>query len=300
MKLSLRCLISGAMLLSAGQFATAAQIDRAFYRITEGQVHVREIRPAAPAGLPIVILHQSPASSRAMEPLMQALAAKRPGAHIIAPDTLGNGDSPPPAPEQPEITYFADALRRLLDVMRVKQIDLFGAHTGARIATEFAAVYPARVHRLVLDGIVDYPEDLRQKILANYAPDVRPDDYGRQLIWAFNFTRDQNIYSPWFLRDTEHRLNVSMASAEELHWRTVDILKALRTYHKPYLAAFRYVARDRIPLVKAPTLMITVPTDAPTLRAGAAQLVKLLPEGRHHEIAVGVEAKAAEIAAFLR
>jgi pimeloyl-ACP methyl ester carboxylesterase len=235
-----------------------------------------------------------------MVPLMEALAARRPGARLIAPDTLGNGDSAAPAPQTPDVPYFADALARLLDAMGVTQIDLYGSHTGARVATEFAAAYPARVRRLVLDGIVDYPDELKKQILANYAPDIRPDDYGRQLIWAFNFTRDQNLYSPYFMRNAENRLNVSMASAEELHLRTVDILKALRTYHKPYLAAFRYVARDRIPLVKAPTLMITVPTDSPALRAGAAELVKLLPDGRHREIAVGVDVKAAEIAAFLQ
>lgn len=292
--------------------ARAAQIDRGFYRIEEGQVHVRQIMPAAAADtaraararadapLPIVLLHQSPVSSRAMQPLMLALAARRSGARIVAPDTLGNGDSPPPAPAQPDIAYFAGALERLLDTMGIGRIDLYGSHTGARVATEFAATRPARVRRLVLDGIVDYPTALQQRILENYAPEMRPDEYGRHLIWAFNYTRDQDLYSPHFVREAANRLSISMASPEELHLRALDILKALGTYHKPYLAAFRYVARERIPLVKAPTLMITSPADSPALHTGAKQLAPLLPDGRHRELGVGVDAKAEAIAEFLR
>ncbi len=287
---------------------TAALIDRSFHRLAEGLVHLREIPAANSRGtrrdgpdtrLPLVLLHQSPASSRALEPLMLQLAQHLPATRLLAPDSLGNGDSAPPAPDLPDADYFAGSLARLLDVLELDRIDLYGAHTGARIAAEFAVVHPARVRRLVLDGIADYPPELRQRMLAEYAPRMQPDDYGRQLIWAFNFVRDQSLYSPYFLRDAEHRVVATMPAAENLHLRTVDVLKALQTYHKPYLAALRYVARDRLPLITAPTLLLTSPIDSPALKAGATDLVKLIALGRHEDVTAGPAAKAAAIAGFL-
>lgn len=230
---------------------------------------------------------------------MLRLADKLPATRIIAPDSLGNGDSAPPAPDSPDADYFAGSLARLLAVLGVDRIDLYGAHTGARIAAEFAVAFPARVRRLVLDGIADYPAELRQRMLAEYAPRMLPDDYGRQLIWAFNFVRDQSLYSPYFLRDAQHRVAASMPPAENLHLRTVDVLKALQTYHKPYLAALRYVARERLPLIAAPTLLLTSPADSAALKAGATELVKLIVRGRHQDVDASPEAKAAAIAGFL-
>ena len=70
----------------------------------------------------------------------------------LAPDTLGNGDSCAPAAEAPDIAYFADATCRLLEALGLGRVDLYGAHTGARIATEIALTRPDRVRKLVLDG----------------------------------------------------------------------------------------------------------------------------------------------------
>ena len=39
-------------------------------------------------------------------------------AALIAPDTLGNGDSAPPGIDRPDIAYFADSMRRMIDVLK--------------------------------------------------------------------------------------------------------------------------------------------------------------------------------------
>jgi pimeloyl-ACP methyl ester carboxylesterase len=274
-------------------------IDRSFCRLSEGLVHVRSVAGDG-IGVPLLMLHASPSSSRSLEPLMHVLAQIGHRGQLIAADTLGNGDSAPPAPESPEIDYFADSVNRLLEVMGLEQVDVYGTHTGARIGAELAVKFPERVRRLVLDGIADYPPQIKQQILANYAPCVVPDEYGRQLIWAFNFTRDQALYFPYFMRDTEHRIEARMPSPQELHLRAIDVLKALETYQKPYLAAFRYPACERLPRIAAPTLLLSSQTDAPLLRTAAKELATLIPRVRLVELSGDVAAKAVAVADFLR
>jgi pimeloyl-ACP methyl ester carboxylesterase len=290
-----------AMTLSAGRAgATEVLVDRSFHRLSEGLVHLRSVEGGGAAGaIPVVLLHPSPSSSRALEPLLRELAARRPGVRLLAPDTPGNGDSAAPAPETPDAAYFAGALARLLDTLKIDRIDLYGAHTGARIAAEFAVAYPQRVRRLVLDGIADYPAEIKQQILANYAPAVQPDEYGRHFIWAFNFVRDQQLHFPYFLRRPEYRLATTMPAPEELHLRTLDVLKALQTYHKPYLAAFRYPARERLPKVAAPTLFTITASEPPALKVMSRELAALVPAARVEEVDASPRGKAAAMAAFL-
>ena len=45
-------------------------------------------------------------------------------------------------------------MRRLIDGLEVPRVDIYGSHTGDRIASEFATAFPDRVRRVVLDGIV--------------------------------------------------------------------------------------------------------------------------------------------------
>ncbi len=87
-------------------------IDRHFVRLAEGQVHYRS---AGPRGAPpLLMLHASPGGAALLEPLMSALAGQR---RLIAPDTLGNGDSAPLAIQQPELPDYAGSMLRVLDTL---------------------------------------------------------------------------------------------------------------------------------------------------------------------------------------
>lgn len=251
-------------------------------------------------GVPLAMIHASPASARGLEGLMQALKAAGVGAELIAPDTLGNGDSAPPAPDEPDIAYYADSLRRVLDSIGIGRIKLYGAHTGARTACEFAVLFPDRVDKVVLDGIADYPPELKRDILAHYAPAVSPQWDGSHMIWAFNFVRDQAFHFPYFRRDPDHRQATrTMPTPEHLHAHTVDVLKGLGTYHKAYGAAFRYPIADRLPLVKAPTLVLEADVEPKALRTAAGHIAGLIPRAVRQVTAGGVAGKAAAMAAFL-
>lgn len=109
-------------------------IERAFVWLAEGQLHLRRIAGSDPAVRPLFLLHASPSSSWGLVGLMNALADAGHRGPIVAPDTLGNGDSAPPGPDRPDIGYFADSMVRLADALGYDRVDVYGGHTGARIA----------------------------------------------------------------------------------------------------------------------------------------------------------------------
>jgi pimeloyl-ACP methyl ester carboxylesterase len=270
-----------------------ATIDRDFAAIAEGPVHMRRRRGP---GRPLLMFHPSPNSSRGLVPLMQALHAAGSEADLIAIDTLGNGDSAPPAPEVPDIAYFADAVRRTMDALGIEEADLYGSHTGARIACELAATCPDRVGRVVFQGISDFDPATRARRLEAYAPAMEPDDYGRQFVWAFNFVRDQSLHAPYFERDPAHRLmNRAVPEAAALHAAALDVLKNVDSYHKPYRAAFAYPTATRIALVTAPALFVRLPTLPPHIARAAPELAATMADAR----VVDTADEAAAIHAFL-
>ncbi|MCZ8148360.1 MAG: alpha/beta hydrolase [Roseomonas sp.] len=232
-------------------------IRRGFVEVAEGQVHYRTAGWDRP-GLPLVMLHASPGSARMLEPLIGALGHRR---RVVATDTLGNGDSSPPAGTAPDIAYFADAHRRALDALEIERFDLYGSHTGANIACEIAIALPGRVRRLILDGVSLYRQEERADMLLHYAPGVAIDLNGSQFNWIWHFVRDVYLFWPWYRRDSAHRRTTGLPSADELHDKAVEVIKAARTYHLSYRAAIGYDKEPRLPLVQVPTLLACAKSD---------------------------------------
>jgi pimeloyl-ACP methyl ester carboxylesterase len=174
---------------------------------------------------------------------------------VIAPDTLGNGDSVGPGIANPELSYYADSVVRVMDALKLDTVDYFGTHTGAHIGVELLLTRPDRVRRAIFDGIGIFPDDLKKEMLANYAPEIKPDEFGRQFTWAWHFVRDQSIHFPYFKRDPDHRLNNPMPDADALHRSVVEVLKAVTTYHNGYRAVFRHDTKARLALIKSTPLL---------------------------------------------
>ena len=276
------------------------EVERRFVDIEEGQVHVRISRAAPDTDRkPLLMIHASPASAMTVVPLMTGLGKTR---RCYAPDTLGFGDSAPPLLSQPEIPDYADGTRRVMDALGLDQVDVYGSHTGAHTAAELAIACPDRVGRLILDGIALFEPAEKERMLANYAPHVTPDLIGSQFHWAWHFVRDQNIFFPYFDRDKEHLRGMDMASADDLHWVTTDVLKGLTTYHLGYRAAFRHKDAERLPLVTHSTLVTADASDPLKVTMDAAHA--LLPDsvcqlGPSTDEADFLSAKVGQLQAFL-
>ncbi len=234
-------------------------IRRAFIDLDEGQIHYRR----SGSGLPILLLHASPGSSRQLVPLITALAHRF---DVIAPDTAGNGDSTPLEITAPTIADYAARLPFLLDALGIDRVAVYGSHTGASIAVELAILAPDRVGSLILDGVGIFTPDQRDEQLARYAPPFTPDLDGAYLIRAFQFCRDQYLFYPWYDRTRAGRRDSGLRPAADLHAWLLEVLKAAETYPLSYHAAFLWDAIGRLPLAAQPVLL-TAADDDPLITA---------------------------------
>lgn len=237
-------------------------IIRGFSTIAEGQVHFRAVprRDGATRKL-LLMFHASPLSSQSLEGLMDHIGRSRP---VVAFDALGQGDSCAPGVKSPDIGYFADAAYRALRASSQFEddYDLFGTHTGARLALEIGLCHAGATTRLILDGmgVQDgfYEEYARSIDLSRHI-----DQDGTQFVKAWQKTRDGHIFWPPYQRDAQHLMNRGLPSAEMLHDEALQVFKSIPAGHHAYLAALSYPARERLKKITIPTLLTCAREDTP-------------------------------------
>ncbi len=227
-------------------------------------MHVRIAGPGPNWSMhpPVAMFHGSPGSARSLIRLIRRLGESR---AVIAPDTLGQGDSDAPNIDDPDMAYFADAAWRAINNVwtEVEKIDLYGTHTGARIALEISLNHPDRVGKLILDGMSAGVSAANRKYAASLGKPPEIDHIGTQFNTVFNNLRDGHIFWPYYERDPEHRRPTGLPTADVLHDRVVDILKGLRTAHYAYQAAVLYPADQQLPKITVPTLVTCARHDVP-------------------------------------
>ncbi len=126
------------------------------YSVDGLNVHVRGDCPPGGGRVdipPTVFLHGFTGSSKSWEPIWERLRAASLGSAFYAPDVVGHGRTDAPqSVDRYTMTAAALDLARLLDLMAETRVDLVGYSMGGRLALHFAAAYPERVRRLVLEG----------------------------------------------------------------------------------------------------------------------------------------------------
>lgn len=252
---------------------TAMLIRRGFVDVAGGQMHYRTAGEAGPR--PLVMFHASPGSSLGLEPMIRRFAASR---QVIAIDTLGNGDSAPPTEVRPDLAVFVRAHLAAIEALGLADFDVYGSHTGGNIGCEITIALPGRVRHLILDGMSLYCATERADMLENYAPPVAARTDGGHLLHVWNFVRDTYLFWPWYRRDAAHRRAVGLPSADALHDKVVEVLKALRTFHLSYNAAIAYDKSARLPLIRVPTLLACAQGDM--LLPYLDEVAKLMPQAQ--------------------
>jgi len=254
---------------------TTLTIERGFLDIAEGQIHFRAAGgdPRKAKKRPLVMFHGSPGSSKQLERLILAMAGSRP---VMALDTLGMGDSSPPAREDAYMTYFADAARRGLDWYGVTgQVDLLGHHTGARIATEFAIASPSRVGRVILDGMSAAPTEQAREYAKTLDKRHLIDQIGTQFFRAWNDLKDAYLFRPAHKRLAANVRPNGLPPLSLFHDHVVEVLKSYPTSHTAYRAAVLYDSPARLPLLKMPVLATCARHDSPF--AALDEVARLVP-----------------------
>lgn len=208
--------------------------ERGYLNLPWGQVHYR--RAGDPAGVPLVVLHQSPLSSATYEPTLAAIAAY--GVHVVALDTPGFGMSDAPA-RQWSVPDYAAAVWSAVDALGLGRVHLLGQHTGAVVAAEAALTARDRVSGLIFQGLPLYGEAERAEKKASYAPGYEPASDGGHLrtIW-----------------ERVHRLYPRI-SAESASRQVAEYLSVGPDYAVAYRAVFDH-RLDTSALAGIPTLLL--------------------------------------------
>jgi pimeloyl-ACP methyl ester carboxylesterase len=157
----------------------ATPLRRGYLDGPNGQIHYQS---GGEGGRPLLLLHQSPLSSRQFDPAYAHLLAA--GRHVVAIDMPGFGLSDA-LPESRQLSDYAAAARAALDAFGWTQADVVGHHTGAVVGAVLATETPPRVRRLVLNGFPLLDDKEREFFRGFYfgRPTLKPD--GSHLIEAW-------------------------------------------------------------------------------------------------------------------
>ena len=224
-------------------------------------------------GPPLVLLHGSPQSGAALQPLAAALAHRF---TCYSLDTPGNGLSEPLALPAPSSADYAAALAQALDALGLGRILLYGFHTGAGTALEFLRRFPGRCAGLVCDGYAVWTEAERAEMLARYLPPLAPPSWdGSHLAFLWARIEEQRLFFPWYASDAAHRMSRDLPSVEALQADVLDLLRAGDAYRAPYAAAFQRRGETGFADVRDPVLILAQAQDP--LAAHLARLPQELP-----------------------
>ncbi len=205
------------------------------------RIHYRK----AGSGPPLLMVHQSPRSSKEYEALMEKWSC-----HFtcIAPDTPGFGQSDP-LDGNPEINEYADAIIEFLDAVGIEKCAAYGFHSGGIILVSAVKRHPNRVTTLAVGGYAIWSKEEMALFSEKYLPEFHPSAYGEHLTWLWNRILEQTWFFPWFATDDGHRLSVAHDDPQRVDAVVRDMLDAGNAYQAGYGAVLR-APRD-IPAVDA-------------------------------------------------
>jgi pimeloyl-ACP methyl ester carboxylesterase len=117
-------------------------------------------REAGPRdGIPVLMLHGFPSSSRMFAGLIPQLADRY---HVIAPDYPGFGHSDAPPPEQFTYTFdhLADIIEKLTEQLHLEHYVLLMQDYGGPVGFRLALAKPEKVVALIIQNAVAHEEGL--------------------------------------------------------------------------------------------------------------------------------------------
>lgn len=211
-------------------------VRRGYLECSVGQVHYREAGSGDP---PVVLLHQSPASSRMFERAYPLFAAR--SMRAVGVDTPGFGMSDVPD-HPPSISEYADWIAEAIAALSDRPVRLAGHHTGAAIAAELVVRHPRAAGALVLSGPPMYSEERRASYPGRPPEGVEPRPDGSHL-------------AELFARRVEH--TPGWSDLEAMHRSVVDTLLNGDTAWYGHRAVYDHDLEPAIKAIAVPTLVLS-------------------------------------------
>ena len=185
---------------------------------------------------------------------------------VVTYDNRGAGRTS--APDKPySIKQMADDAVGLLDTLGIARAHVLGFSMGGYIAQELAAAHPERVEKLILLATAPYIDGYGKVVVGNWV-NVRRSNMSREQIVRYT---SQFLYSPELLGDEERyeravQNNLANPYAQQDH-----------AFIRQAQAVLAFDARDRLPGLKSPTLVLVGKDDILVPPRNSEKLAKLIP-----------------------
>ena len=229
--------------------ATGTEIRCHYVRVRERLVHYRRTG----RGPAVILLHQTPQSSKTMEPLMRRLASD---CTAIALDSPGFGLSERLPGEVWTIDQLCYWLAATLDALGIRRAAFCGQHTGATIATEFSRRHPDRTACIALDGYTVFTREECDSILPHQLYRFTPSWDGSHLMWAWSRFRDGWMFFPWSNRSLATRRDMDMPDAARIQsWQIMELLRSRENHLAIYPPVFRWDGYAAAHALRVPALL---------------------------------------------
>ena len=232
-----------------------SQIRKRYADTHNGQLHFAE----AGDGKTLLLIGETPRGWRFFHKLLPLLA---PRMRAIAIDLPGLGNShglPTPA----SIPAIAACLADLLDAIGIERADVFGMHTGDKVAAAFAADWPSRVGKLVLAGQTHslIPEiDKRNEALAPFFARYRASRPGSEDVGARQLREwlvaKLVLDATWWPDLLVSHQSDDPRLIEFSEAQSIDYLLGWRNAVPIYEAVFAYDLADAVARIEAETLVL--------------------------------------------
>jgi pimeloyl-ACP methyl ester carboxylesterase len=247
---------------------TNLDVTRGFVKTPHGHIEYREVG----AGEPLVILHSTPNSSAQYQALFPYLSGSY---RVIAPTTIGYGDSDRPPQPYTSVRDFSQSLLWFLDALELDRIQLLGSKTSSQIAIDLTGWQPQRVRALILNEPFNYDAPEQREVLARinrYYPE-RPD--GGHLVDMWKRARGDQLGAD--LSEVNRRVLLQL-QVNEGGDRVHDLYGASGWEGAATHAIGRFDSVEHARLIPVPTLVIHGTESR--LRVLHEQFVEALPRGR--------------------
>jgi pimeloyl-ACP methyl ester carboxylesterase len=268
-------------------------VKRGYANTPRGQIHYAE----AGEGPPLILLSATPRTHRCFLRLMAIL---KPSFRAIAIDMPGFGNSHS-LPDPPSIPALAGCLVDFLDAMGIERTDVFGLHTGNKLAAALAAQWPARVARLILAGQSHsiIPEmgarnAAIQPWFEKYQTFYEASPDGAHLVrdWLGAHTTASDIWWPAKLRNGKTIQATDIQNAEA---RVIDFVLGWRSAVPVYEAVFAFDLADAYARISCPTLVLELRTAQEAHIGGQAERVCALIRNSRAESLLEMDGLALEM-----
>jgi pimeloyl-ACP methyl ester carboxylesterase len=205
-------------------------MERGYQKSKNGQVHFITSGTTGPR---IVLLHESPLSNRVFENCIPNLSE---WSQVFAPDTPGYGNSDPLTKDSALDEYAKVVGQAIKNWAGNQKVLICGTHTGASLAIEVANQFNDLAVGLFLIGVPVYSEEQRADRIANWCPDIKIEESGQHLQWAW-----ERYVKIW-----------PSAPLAARNLAVIEMLRVSNRYNWGYLQAFMYDVEKSIRLVNTP------------------------------------------------